>query len=366
MREEKHMKLGARIFKTGVAIVIALFVAELLQLPNPIFAGIAAIFAIQPSIYRSYLTIIEQIQGNLIGAATAVAFVLLFGHQTIMVGVAAVIIIVIMLKLGLEKSVTLALVTMIAIMEIKGDAFLSFALLRFGTIVLGVLSAFIVNMVFLPPKYETKLFQSIHHVQDEIIRWTRLAGRQASEHIATKKSLKVLKERLTHVDLLFSLFKEERSYFRKNTRNKTRKLVVYRQMVVTSRSSYDVLKKLHQFENELIHLPEHFRMMIQERLDTLLTSHEQLHLKFVGKLKADITTVTSNEDYIQRHEVMEIFVKEIAITKEDEEFSTYHLLHILSAILNYEEQLEHLDKLITLFQKLHDNKVDKSLTEEIF
>ena len=25
--------------------------------------------------------------------------------------------------------------------------------------------------------------------QDEIIRWTRLAGRQASEHIATKKSL---------------------------------------------------------------------------------------------------------------------------------------------------------------------------------
>ncbi|CAM5648020.1 Aromatic acid exporter family protein OS=Lysinibacillus sphaericus OX=1421 GN=LYSIN_04008 PE=3 SV=1 [Lysinibacillus sphaericus] len=37
------MKLGARVFKTGVAIVFALFVAELLQLPSPVFAGIAAI-----------------------------------------------------------------------------------------------------------------------------------------------------------------------------------------------------------------------------------------------------------------------------------------------------------------------------------
>ena len=50
----------------------------------------------------------------------------------------------------------------------------------------------------------------------------------------------------------------------------------------------------------------------------------------------------SSEDYVQRHEVMEIFAKEIALTKEEEEFSAYHLLHILSAILNYEEQLEHL------------------------
>ena len=58
-------------------------------------------------------------------------------------------------------------------------------------------------------------------------------------------------------------------------------------MIATSRSSYDVLKRLHQFENELINLPEHFRMMVQERLDSLLTYHEQLHLKFVGKLKAE-------------------------------------------------------------------------------
>jgi uncharacterized membrane protein YgaE (UPF0421/DUF939 family) len=360
------MKLGARIVKTGVAIVFALFVAELLQLPNPVFAGIAAIFAIQPSIYRSYLTIVEQIQGNVIGAIIAVSFVLLFGHQLVVVGLAAVIIILIMNKLGLEKSISLALVMMIAIMEIKGDDFLAFALLRFSTIVIGVLAAFSVNLLFMPPKYETKLFQSIHHAQDEIIRWTRLAGRQASEHIATKKSLTKLKERLTQVDQFYLLFKEERNYFQKNSRSKARKLVIYRQMIATSRSSYEVLKRLHQFENELIHLPEHFRMMVQERLDGLLTYHEQLHLKFVGKLKSDKMGISSGEEYVQRHEVMEIFAKEIAISKEEEEFSAYHLLHILSSILNYEEQLEHLDLLIVAFLKHHKNEVNMKLKEEIY
>ncbi|WP_339254045.1 aromatic acid exporter family protein [Sporosarcina sp. FSL W8-0480] len=360
------MKLGARIFKTGIAIVFALFIADVLSLPNPVFAGIAAIFAIQPTIYRSYLTIVEQIQGNLIGAITAVIFVLVFGHQIVTVGFAAVIIILVMLKLGLEKSVSLALVTMIAIMEIKGDSFLSFAALRFVTIVIGVLSAFIVNLLFMPPKYETKLFQAIHQAQDEIIRWIRLAGRQASEHVATKKSLDKLKERLTNVNQLYTLFKEERSYFKRNTMVKARKLVIYRQMIAASQSSYEVLSRLHKFENELLNLPEHFRMMIQERLDSLLTHHEQIHLKFVGKLKSGKLTESLNEEYIQRQEVMDIFAKEIAITKEEEEFSAYHLLHVLSALLNYEEQLEHLDRLIVSNQRRHGHELSTELREEIF
>ncbi|MCG7345768.1 aromatic acid exporter family protein [Sporosarcina sp. ACRSL] len=358
------MKLGARIFKTGIAIVVALFLAEMLSLPNPVFAGIAAVFAIQPSIYRSYLTVIEQIQGNLIGAVTAVIFVLLFGHQIVIVGFAAVVIILVMLKLGLEKSLSLALVTMIAIMEIKGEAFLSFASLRFVTMVIGVLSAFAVNLLFMPPKYETKLFQAIHQAQDDIIRWIRLAGRQASEHVATKKSLVKLKDRLANVDQLYSLYREERSYFRKTTRSKARKLVIYRQMIATSKSSYDVLSRLHNYENDMINLPEHFRMMIQERLDVLLTYHEQILLKFVGKLKAEKMRESLNEEFIQRHEVMDIFAKEIAITKEEEEFTTYHLLHVLSSLLNYEEQLEHLDRLIISNQRRHGHEVSDEMQEE--
>lgn len=358
------MKFGARIVKTGVAIVFALFLADLLNLPAPIFAGIAAIFAIQPSIYRSYLTIVEQIQSNLIGAGVAVIFALIFGHQYVAVGLACVITIAIMLKLKLEKSISLALVTIIAIMEVQTDDFLTFALIRFATIVVGVLAAFVVNLLFMPPKYETKLFNSIHVTQEELIRWTRLAVRQASEHTSTKQTLEKLRERLIKVDQFYLFYQEERSYFRREKRAKARKLVVYRQMIAVSNKSYDLLKRLHLHENELIHLPEQFRMMIQERLDFLLTYHEQLHLKYTGKLKPDHTSGHGRETILPRHEVMEIFVREIANSSSEENFSSYHLLHVLSSILDYEEQLEHLDTLIVSHQNYHGDEINVTLEEE--
>jgi len=358
------MKLGARIVKTGVAIVLALYMAELLNLPSPVFAGIAAIFAIQPSIYRSYLTIIEQIQSNFIGAGIAVIFALIFGHHYVAVGLACVITIAIMLKLKLEKSISLSLVTIIAIMEVPSDDFLTFALIRFATIVVGVLAAFVVNLVFMPPKYETKLFNSIHLMQDELIRWTRLAVRQASEHSATKQTLEKLRERLIKVDQWYLFYQEERSYFKNEKRAKARKLVVYRQMISVSNKSWDVLKRLHLYENELLHVPKQFRMMIQERLDFLLIYHEQLHLKYTGKIKSEHSISLDRETIVPRHEVMEIFAREIAISKDEEDFSAYHLLHILSSILDYEEQLEHLDTLIISQINYHGQEINVKLEEE--
>ena len=363
------MKLGARVLKTGVAITFALLLAELLNLPSPVFAGIAAIFAIQPSIYRSYLTILEQIQGNLIGATVAVIFSLLFGHHLVAIGIAAIIVIGLMIKFNLEKSLTLALVTVVAIMEIQGDDFLSFALLRFGTVMVGVFAAFIVNLVFIPPRYEVKLFKNINALQDDIIRWTRLAVRQASEHTSTKMALKKLMSRMSEVDNLYDFYKEERHYFRNQKFVKARKLVVYRQMITTSKKSVELLNRLHKHENELANLPEQFRLMIQERLDFLLTYHEQLFLKYTGKLKPEHSQWAQNEEYLQRNEVMEIFIKQIALAQEledEQEFSSYHLLYILSRILDYEENLEHLDTLIVSYRSYHGEEKNIDLEEEFY
>lgn len=362
------MKLGARILKTGVAIVLALFLAQTLNLPTPLFAGIAAIFAIQPSIYRSYKTIIQQVQGNVIGAVIAIIFALIFGNHLIGVGFAAITIIAIMQKLKLGDAVTLALVMMIGIMELPDEHFIIYAVLRFSSMLIGIFSAFLVNMLFLPPKYETKLFQSVHDAQDEIIRWTRLAGRQASEHSATKKAIGKIKDRYKKIDTYYALFKEERGYTKTFTFRKARKLVLYRQMIAASKDGFDILKQLHRYENELIDMPTHFRMMIQELLDELLTYHEQILLKFAGKLKDERMTHTGLDERMDRHEVMDIFVKEINIAKMEEEqaFSAYHLLHLLSSILQYEEQLEQLDRMIVRYVKRHGDEMDKQLQEDVF
>ncbi|MCY9547038.1 FUSC family protein [Lysinibacillus xylanilyticus] len=360
------MKLGARVFKTGVAIVFALFIAELLELPSPVFAGIAAIFAIQPSIYRSYQTIVEQVQANIIGATIAVIFGLLFSHHVVAIGIAVIVAIGIMLKFKLEKSLSLSLVTVVAIMEIQGDDFLTFGLIRFVTILVGVLAAFVVNLFFLPPKYEVKLFRKIYFLQDDIIRWTRLAVRQASEHTSTKEALSKFKSRMQRVDTLYDFYKEERNYFKNKKFVKARKLVVYRQMITTSKKSLELLHRLHNHENELAQLPTQFHLMIQERLDFLLTYHEQLLLKYTGKLKPEHSEWSKHIDYVQRNELMEIFIKQITYAHDegDTEFSSYHLLYILSRILDYEENLEHLDTLIVSYQTHHGHEINVEFEEE--
>ena len=222
------MKFGARIIKTGIAIVLALYLAQLLNLPAPVFAGISAIFAIQPTIYRSFKTVMEQIQGNIIGAIVAVLFVLLFGNNFFLVGLAVVVVITINLKLKMENTIVLTVVTVIAIMENQQGNFLEFASFRFLSILLGILSSFIVNLVFIPPKYEAKVYSQISSTTEDILKWIRISTRHASEHTLLKKDISRIKDDLINMEQLFSMFKEERKYKKENI-SISRKLVVYRQ-----------------------------------------------------------------------------------------------------------------------------------------
>ena len=140
-------------------------------------------------------------------------------------------------------------------------------------------------------------------------------------------------------------------------------------MITTYKKSLELLHRLHKHENELASLPEQFRLMIQERLDFLLTYHEQLLLKYTGKLKPEHSQWAQNEEYLQRNEVMEIFIKQIALAQEledEQEFSSYHLLYILSRILDYEENLEHLDTLIVSYRSYHSEEKNINLEEEFY
>ncbi|PEQ84587.1 hypothetical protein CN481_21690 [Bacillus sp. AFS006103] len=350
------MKLGARILKTGIAIVLSLYLGQLLHSPSPVFAGIAAIFAIQPTIYRSYLTIIEQIQGNIIGALLAVIFVLLLGNHIIVIGLAAIIVIGINLKLKLENTIGLSLVTLISIMETPGGDFIPFAGIRFSTIMIGVFSAFLVNLVFMPPKYENKLYFSVTNTTEEIIRWIRLSTRHDFDHNLLKADIDKFKENIIQMSQFYSMYKEERSYFKKNSLEKSRKLVIYRQMHSAAKKALETLKKLHRFENELLHLPDNFQLSIQEQLDCLIYHHEQLMLRFIGKIP-NPPGDTENSNCLNNKELFDLFLLHQQAFTDHDNPHLYHTMQIVASIIDYGEQVEHLDTLITSFYSYHHNEV---------
>ncbi|WP_026693436.1 FUSC family protein [Peribacillus kribbensis] len=357
------MKLGARILKTGIAIVLAIYVARFFHMPGS-FAAISAIFAIQPTIYRSYITILEQVQANIVGAIAAAAFVLLLGNDPFIIGLAAIIVITVNLKLNMKNSVSIALVTLIAIMESQGGNFAAFAATRFSTILIGILSAFVVNLVFLPPKYETRVFNKMSDLTEEIFQWIRINTRHASDHGQLKNELQRFREDLLKMEQLYALFKEERKYFKREKLAKSRKLVVYRQMITTTKKALDALKRLHRYENELQQMPEEFQQKIQDQMDMLIYNHEQVLLKYRGKITHSFTI----EESANTKELVSLLMDRKEELEEDRgQCLLYHMVPLAASIIEYEEAILHLDMLITSFHSFHSetNEVALEQPEEI-
>ncbi|WP_110926500.1 FUSC family protein [Bacillus massiliglaciei] len=361
------MKLGARILKTGIAIVLALYLSELLNMPAPVLAGIAAIFAIQPTIYRSYQTVLEQIQGNIIGAIVAVTFVLLFGNHLFIVGLAVIIVISINLRLKMEKTIVLSIVTVIALMESQQGEFLHFAFIRFSSVLLGILSSFVVNLVFIPPKYETRLYNRINEATEDIIKWIRISTRHASEHTFLKKDIDRLKDDLMKIEQTYSMFKEERDYFKRNRLATARKLVVYRQIITTTKKAFETLKRLHKFENEIHHMPETFQKDVFMHIDQLILKHERLLLQHIDKIKSIGAISDPKEEFFHRQELLTLFFEQQKHL-DDADCNITHfsarIVPLISAIIEYEEQLEHLEKLISSFQSYHQGVNEISVQQD--
>ncbi|MDL4841877.1 FUSC family protein [Aquibacillus rhizosphaerae] len=347
------MKLGARMLKTGLAVAIALYAASLLGFPSPVFAGIAAIFAIQPSIYRSFQTILEQFQANIIGVGVAMLVVFTLGNDPFVIGFTAILVIGICMYLKMsETTVSLALVAVIAIMESTEMTFVTFAMMRFSALTLGIFSAFLVNLLFLPPKYETKLFQRVDRTTADILQWLRITTRHLSDEPALKGEIKRIQTELRQIDQTYLLFSEERTYLRKNHLSKARKLIVFRQLIATTKKSFDVLKAFHQLDEKIESIPTKFPTALVEELDKVIHSHERLLLSSMGRIKKKHKQTLQD---ISEPDIPNLVEELIQVYRQDED---NHLifLPLASQLMEYHHNLQHLQILLKSYQQYHEDE----------
>lgn len=357
------MKLGARILKTGIAIVLALFAASFIDAPGGIVAGISALFAMQPSVYKSYRTIIEQLQGNTIGALLAILMVHFFGFNILISGLTSIILISLLLKLNLSNVVGLAVVTQLIIMDAHDGNFYTTALLRFSFVMIGVLSAFVVNTLFLPPKFETKMYVNCLNICGDIFKWIRLEINGTTEYHVVKRDLDDIKSRIEKLETQFSLYKEERAYTKKRALRNTRKKILFKEMIRSTRRAYDVLRKLNRYENDVLNLPEELKIQIKFELDELMTHHEEILMRVTEKIPN-----TKLEDHslirVYKINLIDAFLGELRKDESDVEYNKEHIFQVLGAMFEYREQLQHLDRLSHSFYKYHKDDRKINITNE--
>ncbi|HLO12583.1 MAG TPA: aromatic acid exporter family protein [Pseudoneobacillus sp.] len=333
------MTLGPRILKTGIAVALSLFICTIFQLEPAVFAGVAAIFTIQPSIYRSWKQVLDQLRTNTLGAAIALFTIYFIGRDPLTIGIVMIIVIMICMKMKMESSISLTLVTVLAIMGAPGQEDFTFAFNRFGIILVGMASAFLVNLFILPPKYKNIYREKVHTVFQNMSLLLRTAISNEMKEKSFQQDSEKLRADIKKLEEIFKILDEEREKMSKLNPQDIRELVVFKQMLKTTQQGSEVLQVIeeHYFQsaNE-----EAENQLFDRQLEELIKYHELILLKYDQKIK--------KEDELTENIISDsgLFLEKVMDIYRENRGQKLRLVVIGSSIFEYAFQLKRLDQLI--------------------
>ncbi|MFB9861600.1 aromatic acid exporter family protein [Salinicoccus siamensis] len=366
------MRFGARVFKTGITVVLTLMVTNFFNLQPSLIAAIAAVFALQPNVHRSVMRTWDQFQGNLLGAIAAIIMVLLFGNNIIVIGLTVILVLAVLLFFNLQSVSALAVVTMIAIMDAPTVMesstsldFLEAAGTRFSLVMIGVLSSLLVNLLFIPPKYETKMYHNCFNITSDIFKWLRLELNAVSEYQIVKKDIESLRTRVVTLETMYLWYREEKSYLKRNRFASARRKILFRHLISSTRRAFELLRKLNRYENDYNHLDEDFRFRIRHEMDQLMAYHEQIFMKFTEKIRPEAEFEIYDIEDRSENTMMDDFVKLYQEAEtEDEKVQYENILEFISSLHEYSNSLDRLDRLTSSFFKFHSDKNKINIQDE--
>lgn len=156
-----------QVLKTSAAAVVAWVVSSLLLgQPYPIFAAIAALLVVQPSVNQSLAKGIERSVGVVFGVLLATAAGAVFGSASwvVLLAIVASLLIAWALKLGPGSSNQIPISAML-VLALGGDSPL-YALDRVLETIIGAATALVINALIVPPVLVAPAHVAITRLQE--------------------------------------------------------------------------------------------------------------------------------------------------------------------------------------------------------
>jgi uncharacterized membrane protein YgaE (UPF0421/DUF939 family) len=341
------MTFGARMLKTGIAVTVSLYISELLGFTPSVIAAVAAIFAIQPSIYRSWRYFLEQLQTNTLGAVIALIAGKVFSNEPIIIGLVCILVIMICLKINMEETVGLTLVTVIAVMEASGQW--HFALNRFLQMLIGISAAFLINILFIPPKPKVQFLTLIQTVFAKLSLLLRTAISDEMKEAVSREEKQGLESALQSLTDKYKLYEEEFKKLKRAAFSDSRSLIVYKQMLQTLHKGWEVLDTIDRHYFQSYRTPE-WDAFFDSQLEILIKYHEHILLKFEQKLKSESSEMYLLEE--QNDQFLQTFMSQYTETGE----SMFRLSIVAAAMYDYGFQAIRLNKLVEQYHRSEESR----------
>jgi len=137
--------IGWRIIKTGIAVALCIWIAQLLKFEYPFYSAIAAVIAMQATIEGSLKTGLHRMKGTIVGAVTGYAFALVLVKSPWWTGLGLIVTMTILKLMKWQEAMSIASVVFIAIsVNLTGQP-LDYAVNRIIDTALGIIIAYFVN-----------------------------------------------------------------------------------------------------------------------------------------------------------------------------------------------------------------------------
>lgn len=349
------MKLGARIFKTGLSVIVAIYIAMFLNIETTMIAAIAAALSVFPSVYRSWKHLLNQLQANALGAVFAILATLTIGTSPVAIGFVIILVIALNTKLKLSDTIGVSIVTIIAIMQIPEGNYYLFAFQRFLLVMIGIFSALLVNFLFMPPKYETTLMNNLRKTSDELLTLLRVFLEE--ENIGEKtyqEEKKRIRKDAKDIDDIFEFYKDEFHHvFKKQGYHEAKKLVIFQSMSYVIKKELALLKLIKRQLLPNPNIPDDVKNEIKNALFYLASYNERIFFKYDKELILKQPYEVS-KDLVQQNK--QLTAKLMNYYKQNELEQWYLVLPIVSGLIDLANELEKLDQRVDHFLRREEQK----------
>lgn len=205
--------MGARTIKTGIAVVLSLFLSQYVPYSLPLLSAVAAVICMQPSITAGVQKGLIRIKGTILGGLLGLALLYIFGSNLLLIGAAVIVVIYICQRLRWEEGISLASISIIAVMvRVSVEAF-PYAAGRAISTIIGILVATLINIVVAPPRHQItfrekmrQLTTSFPHIYEKAIEAYAcnrldLAGQVLKELGEARTGVESLRRELSHLKI---------------------------------------------------------------------------------------------------------------------------------------------------------------------
>jgi len=194
-----------RTIKTGIAIFLVLSISKILNINNPLFAGIATLITMQSSVSGSWEAGKNRMLGTVLGAIIGLIFSIMAPNNPFIIGIGIIIIIYLCNILDWKKAISISCIVFMAIMLNQDEGSrLNYSVFRALDTFLGIIVGMLVNYFISPPDIERNMKSSFHQMLQE--------SNQFIEGLTwenTEVELEQIKDELTVLEKNYYTLKEE-------------------------------------------------------------------------------------------------------------------------------------------------------------